>query len=237
MQKKYAVIDERSPEEISHSLEKYKYQVIKMPVFNKLSAPVSGHPDMLMTVVDKTIYCHKDYFSETKDIFKLFCEEGYTIKADDHLVSFEYPHDISYNCAVFGTKIFALEKSMSPLLRADCQSFGRKVVNVRQGYAKCSTALVGNKGIISADASILKVAEQEGINALRIDEGHINLKGYSHGFIGGATGNDNEKMFFAGDYRTHPDGKRIEGFCRSLRIEPISLCEGMLTDIGTIIFL
>jgi hypothetical protein len=84
---------------------------------------------------------------------------------------------------------------------------------------------------------MIKAAELSGIKSLQISEGHVELIGYSHGFIGGATGYDDQKLFFAGDHHLHPDGERIEEFCRSLNVEPISLCDDPLSDIGTILFL
>ncbi|MBO5883194.1 MAG: hypothetical protein J6Q78_02165 [Clostridia bacterium] len=237
MQKKFALIDSRASAEITASLSIFGYEVIKMPQFCELSGPISCHPDMLIAVLQNTIYCHEKYFSAAKDIFFSLEKEGYTVKMDDHMISHNYPYDISYNCSVIQNKVFALVCHMSPTLKKDCSDLHIELINVRQGYTKCSSALVGDKGIISSDASILKAAEQRGIRTLRISEGNIELQPYSHGFIGGATGYDNGKMFFAGNYMTHPDGKEMESFCKSFGIEPISLANGNLTDIGTILFI
>lgn len=237
MQKKFALIDSRASAEITSSLSRFGYEVIKMPPFYELSEPVSCHPDMLITVLKNTIYCHEKYFSVAKDIFYSLEKEGYTVKRDDHTISSVYPYDISYNCSIIQNKVFALVCHMSPTLKKDCSDMNMELINVRQGYTKCSSALIGDMGIISSDSTIINAAKNQGISALHITEGHIDLLPYSHGFIGGATGYDNGKMFFSGNYLTHPDGKEMESFCKSFEIEPISLTNGNLTDIGTILFI
>ena len=237
MQKKFAVIDCRAVVEIEESLKRFGYQVIRMPPWNDLSEPISAHPDMLLTVFKNNIYCHKNYFSVAMDIFRLFEKEGYTVKIDSHEISSVYPKDISYNSSIVGNNIFALLKHMSPNLYSDCSHMAANTINVRQGYTKCSSAVLGDAGVISSDASIIKAAESNGIKALRITEGHVYLPPYSHGFIGGATGYDDKKMFFAGNYLMHPDGKKIESFCHEFGAEPISLTDSTLMDIGTILFI
>jgi hypothetical protein len=96
---------------------------------------------------------------------------------------------------------------------------------------------VGDKALISSDRSILSAAELHGIPILPIKEGNVALPPYTHGFIGGATGFDDGKLFFAGDLSLHPDGKRIEDFCKIFDVEPISLAKCPLSDIGTILFI
>ena len=95
--------------------------------------------------------------------------------------------------------------------------------------------LNGN-AIITSDKGIAKVASENGIDVLEINEGFIKLRNLSYGFIGGATGLVEENLLAVnGDIETHPDADRIKQFCKKHGTELYMLKSGILEDIGTII--
>ena len=89
-------------------------------------------------------------------------------------------------------------KYTAPELLGKVEELGLIRVNVSQGYAKCSTCVVGEDAIITYDRGIAKAADAAGMDVLVIEPGHVDLPGYDTGFIGGASG-------LVTDLRTHAD--------------------------------
>ena len=80
---------------ISETLEnKLKVKVLPLKPFEKLDAPVSCHPDMLICVIDKSVFCYEDYFNENINLFKEVEKHGYKIVKTKHLCERKYPKDI-----------------------------------------------------------------------------------------------------------------------------------------------
>ncbi|MCI6992376.1 MAG: hypothetical protein MR892_02860, partial [Clostridiales bacterium] len=76
------------------------------------------------------------------------------------------------------------------------------------------------------------------------EKGHIKLRGFEYGFIGGTAGNiyvnsddmqDQRAIVFNGDLSVHPDFHRISSFIRSRNILPVWFEDYALEDIGSIL--
>lgn len=144
-----------------------------------------------------------------------------------------YPDDAAYNVANTGK--FAIcnlkytDKVVLDNLTCD-------TVNVPQGYAKCSVCIVDENSVITEDAGIARSLERYNIDVLKISAGDVKLDGMDYGFLGGASGKLSENILaFTGDIATHRDFEKIVKFCQGKNVTPVSLCEGPLTDIGSII--
>ena len=117
---------------------------------------------------------------------------------------------------------YAAENGISPL-------------HIKQGYAKCSSMLLGD-AVVTADTGIYRTAAAHGIDALLISQGGVEIEKYDTGFIGGASGALGKgKTAVFGDIRSHPDGKKILAFARAHGEEIISLGKGALFDYGGIV--
>ncbi len=109
-------------------------------------------------------------------------------------------------------------------------------VNIKQSYAKCSTAIVSDKAAITDDISVYKAIINSGFDALLISKGDIKLNSKDYGFIGGASGLiDKNLLAFTGDIKTHSDYIAIKEFTRNHSCYIESLCKGSLLDIGGIL--
>ena len=167
----------------------------------------------------------------------MFSELGYSVKTIGEYAVEKYPFDILLNAARVGDKLFCKAPYTSKSLLCAMKEIDVFPIDVKQGYAKCSTLIISENAIVTADASIARTAEKNGIKVLLISEKGVVLNGYEYGFIGGASGNDGEHIFFCGDLMSHPCGKEIESFCRENGKEPISLSNDPLYDVGTIFFI
>lgn len=231
---RYAIVDGRITDEIALSLGRYADKLIKLPPSPLLAAPVASHPDMLLWTFGRYIVTPSHYAKLAPEVFDELERAGFEIIQATERISAEYPHDVALNCAAVGKHLIANTRSMSQSVREIADRHGLITLNTKQGYAKCSSAVVSDNALITADKSIYVLAKQNGLDALLIEEGHVRLDGYGYGFIGGASGTAEDSVLFCGNLSLHPDGEKIAEFCKSHNKVPISLSSEPLYDYGTV---
>lgn len=183
-------------------------------------------------IVDEGIACHPDIF-----LCKMGCaEDSPLFFAKDGDVGYDYPQDVAFNAACTGKYFIHNLKATNPELLETARKMGMTLIDVRQGYTKCSVVIVDENSIITYDEGILKACSQhEEINVLKISPGFIRLDGYDTGFIGGCTGRVGNEIIFNGDLESHPDFSRIVNFVNERGLYCKWFKEYPLTDIGSII--
>ena len=204
---------------------KDKFKTVQMPGSDVLPFPVSCHPDMLIFTAGDIIVTGKEYYIKNKALLDSF---DMTVVTADETQGEKYPSDVIFNAFALGNILFANQKYVSGKIK---ELFPERV-NVRQGYAACSTCRVDEKHIITADTGIAAAVQKLGAQALLISEGHIEIEKYSHGFIGGASFSDNENVYFFGNIKSHPDHKKINDFITSAGKSCVSLSDEPLHDYG-----
>lgn len=178
-----------------------------------VAEPLSCHPDMLIT----------------------WLGHGCIFRGESELLAPSYPGDIRYNAASTGKYFLHNLKYTDPALLESAKNNGLKLIDVRQGYAKCSTCVVNPDSIITYDKGIAVPARAAGMDVLEISPGYIELPGFDTGFIGGCSGHIGETLVFSGDLSAHPDFDVIKEFVYERNIELEFFAEYPLTDIGSII--
>jgi hypothetical protein len=143
-----------------------------------------------------------------------------------------YPGDSAYDACIVGRYLFCREESTAPeILRTPFI-----LVPIRQGYAKCSIAIVSEKAAITEDAGIAKAMQKVGIDVLQLEPGSVALPGYPHGFIGGACGKiASDILAFFGNVTKHPQYGEMSCFCKKYDVELLSLSSDILTDYGSLV--
>ena len=184
-----------------------------------VSGPLSCHPDMFMC---------KMGVSDDSEIISYFMQ-------NETRLSSEYPKDIPFNAACTGKYFIHNLKYTAPVLLKRAEELGLEPVDVRQGYAKCSTVIVDENSVITYDRGLGKACTEAGMNVLLITPGHILLPGYDTGFIGGASGRVGNTVIFNGDLSSHPDHEKIVRFIEERGLDVRWFPEWPLTDIGSII--
>ena len=232
---KAVIVDERLDPQCEGALRESGCNILKLPRSKWLQPPVSAHPDMLIFIFGNRLFCHERYYSEAKAaVDAVVSAGGFELILSDERWESEYPHDVLFNAATVGDKLICSKKNVSRLI---ADAFGEEnIIDTKQGYAKCSSCTVGDSGIITADVSIAKAAASGGIDVLLLGENETRLDGYSTGFIGGASGDDGENVYFCGDLSKHPEGEKIADFCRAHGRQAVSLSDGELYDYGSLIF-
>lgn len=156
--------------------------------------------------------------------------------ADD--IGHDYPQNVALNAVIAGKNVICRTDTLDNTVKEYCKAHGYRLLHVRQGYAGCSCAVVGEDAIITADQGIYKAVKDK-LDVLPIGQGSVRLEGANCGFIGGASGYDpcRRILYFCGDIQTHPDVERIISFCEKHRVKVHSLTDGELIDLGGIKFI
>ena len=234
----FAVTDIRLSEACRHSLQALGFSIVSLPPFPSLDPRIASHPDMLMLPLDDFVFIHETYYPIAKRQFDLLFSKGNLIpRRIITTVGFHYPNDVPLNILATKDSLVARADQMPQDILLYAKSSGREIIDTKQGYAKCSTLLLGDTAAITADPSIDRALHSRSIETLRISPGHISLDGYDYGFIGGASGVYEKTVFFCGNIETHPDAQRIVDFCNAHGYQVVCLSDGPLFDMGTIFFL
>lgn len=185
------------------------------------------HADMQMLVINSYAFIPQDglylkRIAENNNYTPIICEP----------IGGNYPKCVALNAALVGNKLICKADALSKMVQSYCEEQKIEILNVRQGYAKCSTLVLNDNAIITADVSICKVARTAQIDVHCIRPGYINLEGADYGFVGGSSFVIGDTVVFFGDISTHPDSEAIISFINNYNMKYISLFDGMLTDVG-----
>lgn len=228
---KYAIIDFRTTSEEKYALENLGLKVLVCPPSPLLYEAVCGHPDMLLHIIDsKTIMVHKDMDKNFVEILKTL---DFDVVFSLNSLKENYPEDIILNSINF-PKLFIhnLKYTDNNLLSYMKNKIS---INVKQGYTKCSTAIVSKNSVITSDKIIAKALSKENMDVLLLPPGDILLPGLNYGFIGGCCGLiDENSMAFYGDLNYYAFGKEVLNFLKKYDVEPIFLKKGKLIDRGSL---
>ena len=219
-------------------LKNLGFEAIFMPPALNLQSGVSSHTDMLLFLGFGKLFCHGEYYRINTELIERIANRAkLEVVLSDEKWSAEYPHDVLFNACTVGKRLLCNEKTVSRLIIDEARSQGYGIINVPQGYTKCSVCVVSDNAIITADRAIAAACTSAGIDALLVTEGHVSLPPYEFGFIGGASGVCGDNIYFCGSLDTHPDSQNIKGFCQKYGRSVISLSNDTMQDVGSLIFI
>ena len=232
------LVDERISDKAERALLIRGFYPIRLPRHPSLPDAISSHPDSLIFYKDKNLFTPAEYCDTAAFVFTDIRERHPDIKihftADE--LGNKYPTDCKMNALCINNKLFANLASLSESISDFAKSKGFELVNTKQGYPACTTLKYGNS-VLTADMGLSKLFCQSGISASLLESGGISLPPYEYGFIGGASGVFRDKVYFLGDYKTHPSANIIENALMAEGYTPISLSDEPLADLGGLIFL
>jgi len=225
-----AAISSQAGESIK-KLNELGIKTAEIKPYNALPIPVNSHADLqILHLGNNDIFFQNEHLctGELKEFFKLKKIKAYAGN--------RYPNDVRLNCAIIGNKIICNIKTIANEVLEYAQANQLNVINVNQGYTKCSICAVNENSIITDDESIFAAAGNFFNDTLFISKGSIGLNGYGYGFIGGCCGKiDKNKIAFNGAIESHKDYKKIIDFLSRNSVECIELHNNPLYDIGGIL--
>lgn len=231
---KSIVVDFRIQHDEKCFLEKLGYNVLACPPCKDLYNAVCGHPDMLIHIIDSnTIIVHKNMDS-------LFINNliylGKKVVLSNNPIESSYPYDIILNAVNLSNFLIHNLKYTDKAILNNLKD--KKLINTKQGYTKCSTAIISENAIITSDKSIARSLYLEDIDILLLPPGDIILEGLSYGFIGGTCGLiEKDVIAFYGDLNYYKYGDEVLHFLEKHEVKPVFLRKGKLIDRGSILII
>lgn len=201
------------------TLEKLHVPFSVLAAEPSLAMPLGAHPDMLAATVGGRT------FSAGATAAALGCTDT------NERFGKVYPADVLFNGFTLGNRLFCNRKAFSEVVQAYAAERGMEIIDVRQGYAKCSTLVLSDTQIITADRGIANAAAPF-CDILLIREGGITLAPYAYGFIGGASFVLDGTVYFFGDLNTHTDAASIRTCIEKNGCKAVSLSDEPLCDCG-----
>ena len=233
-----ALIDCRADSSLLSSLEDCGFEPVLIPGADYLQNGVASHTDMLVFIGFGRLFCHARYYKVNKELIdRVISLLSLELVLSNEPTGTDYPKDVLFNACIVGKKLICNKKTVSKLILDAAAESKYDIINVPQGYTKCSVCVVSDNAIITEDKAIYKACSGAGMDALLITPGHVFLPPYDHGFIGGASGLYGNNVYFCGSIDTHPDADRIIHFCSSHSKRAVSLSKSALVDVGTIFFI
>lgn len=217
--------DEKS--EINESIEKLGFEIIQSDNIEGLLPFERRHADIQCLRVNDTFFILK----EAKKLKEKLLSSGLNTAEIDEEIADEYPQNVLLNAVYMNNRLYCKADSVAKVVKKYCESNNIEIINVNQGYTKCSTAVLGNC-FITADKGIFDAMSRNGEEGLLIDSGDIELDGVDYGFIGGCTFYENNTAYFTGDITQHKSFKIIKEFLSDRNIKIKCLSNRKLYDIG-----
>lgn len=222
---KTLILNKNTPQIIVDDL-KNEYNIVFTAPIDVIEGPLKYHTDIqIFKVDDDTFICEPSVYEYYVNALK-----GKKIICGSTFLKSNYPYDIAYNITRVGNRCLCYEKYADKQI---IKNLNCKVINIKQGYSKCNICVVDDNSIITSDEGIYRVCIDNGIDALKITQGQIELNPFEYGFIGGASMKLSEKeLLFFGNIKSHTDYEKIKEFCTLKKVKIKCYSNEKLTDLG-----
>ncbi len=227
---KYVIVAENFPEDSAEKLKAYG-EVVRTRANKNLLKGLDTHTDILVHPLPSgELVVDRDNFEYYKKILP-----DKKILPSHSSLSKKYPKDVPLNAFTFKKNFIHNLKYTDKFLLDYYKESGYDLVNIKQGYAKCSS-LVTDDFIITSDGGIYE-SLRDFIPIYKIDHKQIKLQNFNYGFIGGATGVLGKKIFFTGDFCYHSSHEEILKIIKKYNYEIEILSKDPIEDFGSIYFI
>ena len=227
----YCIHSSRLPEAARECLLSLGFSPIALPPSSEVSEAISHHVDLSLFLSDGIGFVTREGYERVHPL----CPSLSLSVIEEELVP-RYPEEARLNVLTVGKNAFYLKGNAPGVLLAHLKEKGYALHTVKQGYPACTVLALDSRHAISADRGMLRALKECGIEVLPICDGGVMLPPFPYGFLGGAAGVFRDTVYFIGDVRTHPDGRRIVDFIEGCGMRALSLCDGPLLDLGGLAF-
>lgn len=229
----YTVIAGKGIKPYEEKLREYGVEILYTQICNRVGPFVEAHADL------SCFYSGQGKFLLERgqaDLYTALTKIGASCHFLKQDLQKNYPQDVLLNCVKLKEFLLCNRKTVATEILQEAEQASLTVIDVPQGYTKCSVCIVNDNAVITEDVTLCKALEKHGIDVLAIQKGSVVLQGFPYGFIGGCSGLlSSEKLAFTGNIERHADFNRILQFLEQNKVKPICLSNGLLTDIGSIL--
>lgn len=230
-------VDYKISIEEEKSLQKLNFKIIKIPKCNEVYNAINGHVDIQICIIDNKkplIIINKNISNNFKYILS---ENKINFIETKESITSPYPKNISINALITNDYFIHKLDSTDKNLISNIQNT-KKLINVKQGYTKCSCLYLKDNALITNDPGIAKTLSSYNFDVLHLPYGDIILEDFEYGFIGGVGGmiSDSHLALF-GSLDKYKYGVEVKEFLKKHNITPIYLKDDKLTDRGSLLII
>lgn len=177
----------------------------------KVYRSILCHPDIYFFQLDEGTLVHAPGLGEKQ--LRPLKEKGIKLIKGKGDPRGPYPYTARYNAARIGRSVFHNLDHTDPVIIDAAREKGLELVDVPQGYTRCSVLAVSDRAVITADRAVADAASERNMDVLLLEPGSVLLPGEERGFIGGAGGKTTDgTVILLGDLKFHPEVSKIEAF-------------------------
>lgn len=213
-------------------LNRLGVSVIVSPPIEEVDGAEKFHADIsAIHLGSEKIICAKNNHSLIEKLHSL----GFDILMSENNIIGNYPECTALNAVIMDKGIICRRKSVDSAVLKHCRSM-LPIINVNQGYSRCSTAIVSENAVITSDMGIYNACIENRIDVLKISNGDIEIEDYKYGFIGGTCGKLSYNILaFCGKIEHHKDYRDMKAFALNYGVNLLSLSNDKLFDVGGIL--
>ncbi len=222
------ICDYRLPERMKLQLSNY-YEVVLFSAKGLVESSLDGHPDIFISKLPEQYIIAPN---TPKQIIELFISSNTKWILGKKTVGFSYPDIASYNISISENYLLCnlkiCEKSILEQLT------NQKIINVKQGFCRCSTLALKNDIFITSDSGIYKTLQKNNVKSYFFSPDSIRLDGYKNGLLGGCLGIDEDKnrIILAGNLDYFGKGNLLKSLFQELDYQILELEDCQLMDVG-----
>lgn len=192
---------------------------------------ISGHPDIFFCQTPSGLMVAPNL---PEEYFSLLDRDKIKYRKGENAVGKAYPKTAPYNAVVTSKYIIHNLKFTDPVLLNACK--GLTPIHVNQAYTRCNLLALNENLYITSDKGICNSLLDHGLNCHYFPPDEIKLEGFPNGFLGGACGICDQKLFVCGSLKYHLWGNEFRKIVETEGYEIIELLDEPLMDVGSILF-
>jgi len=225
------IIDKNTPTLAKEKLSEY-CELLELETSGITYPAISGHPDIFFCQTPSGLIVAPNL---PQEYFSLLERHKVKYQKGEIAVGKAYPQTAPYNSVVTSKYIIHNLKLSDPVLLKACE--GLTQIHVNQGYTRCNLIALNNNTFITSDKGICDSLLDLGLHCHYFPPDEIMLESFPNGFLGGACGIWDRKMFICGSLKHHSWGNEFRRIVEAVGYEIIELLDESLMDVGSILFL
>ena len=234
---KKVIIDNRMRAEEKNKLESLGYKIIELNSSENVYQEISSHTDIFCTKIRNNLIVEPSQYQLIKNNIQ---NDINLIKGETSLKN-NYPEDVGYNVCIIGNYAIHNFQYTDSKIKEILQRENYNLINVKQGYTKCSIAVIDDRSLITADKGLYNELIKYNFDILflnyKLNIKLINKGKFStmNGFIGGAISKIGNNVFISGDLNKIDKNNQIKNFIKKRNLNIISFSDLDVIDYGGII--
>lgn len=234
---KELIIDNRMRAIEKGKLKELGYRLIEINSNKKLYPEISSHTDIFCTKIKNNLIIETSQY----DLIKNNIINEIDVIKGNSIVENNYPQDIKYNVCILGKYAIHNFNYTDSRIKEILQKEKYNLINVKQGYTKCSIAVIDENSIIISDKGLYEELKQYNFDILFLNY-KLNIKllnkgkfSSMNGFVGGAISRIGDNIFISGNLNEIDRKNEIRNFIQKRNLHIISFKDLDVIDYGGII--